>query len=49
MDKDEVWEMWKSKCVGCGEMIPANKCPVLGYWDEELHLWVGSMCVNPVG
>ncbi len=44
MDKDEVWKMWETECCVCGQMTPANKCPTLGCWNEELHIWVGSMC-----
>ena len=44
LDKDKVWKMWETECCACGQMTPANKCPTLGYWNEELHIWVGSMC-----
>ena len=44
LDENGKWKMWETECCVCGQMTPANKCPTLGYWNEELHIWVGSMC-----
>ena len=35
-------ECWKTKCVKCGKMIPANECPQVGVYDGEKYQ--NSLC-----
>ena len=35
--------MWETKCVGCGEMFPANKTPQVGHQASD-GSWTNSLC-----
>lgn len=35
--------MWETKCSICGKMIPANKCPQVGYFELD-NGWKNSLC-----
>lgn len=35
--------MWETKCSICDKMIPANKCPQIGYFEPGKG-WKNSFC-----
>ena len=42
-------KMWETKCVGCGEMTPANQCPQVGCYVPSEKRWTKIRYVNPAG
>ena len=37
-------KMWETKCVGCGEMTPANQCPQVGCYVPSEKRYKNSLC-----
>ena len=36
--------MYKSMCVSCGTLTPADECPQLGYYHPKIREWCSSLC-----